>query len=95
MKGDQASPDADLFDDVMARLWRVRERLGDATFRAAARAAIHAIARAVLDEAERRTRAHPRCGRVADFPLSRIIRRPTIAAKTPCERPPPESNPDK
>jgi len=89
------SSDADLLDDVTARLLRVRERLGGATFRAAARAAMHAIARAVLDEAERRARAHPRCGRIADFPISRVIRRPTIAAKTPCERSPPESNPDK
>lgn len=48
------SRDADLLDDVVARLWRVRERLGPEAYRAAGRAALHAIAVAVLKEAERR-----------------------------------------
>jgi hypothetical protein len=48
------SRDADLLYDVVARLWRVRERLGPEVYRAAGRAALHAIAAAVLEEAERR-----------------------------------------
>lgn len=48
------SKDGDLLDDVVARLWQVRERIGPDVYRAAVRAALHAIALAVLDKAERR-----------------------------------------
>lgn len=52
------SRDGDLLDDVVARLWRIRERLAPDVYRAAAHAALHAIAGAVLDEAERRAGLH-------------------------------------
>ncbi|CAN2534746.1 hypothetical+protein [Methylocapsa aurea] len=43
------SRDGPLLDDLVARLWMVRERLGPAVYRAAVRTALHAIAVAVLE----------------------------------------------
>jgi hypothetical protein len=46
--------DADLLDLIVERLWRARDRLGSAVYRAAAQAALQGIAAAILEEAERR-----------------------------------------
>jgi hypothetical protein len=54
--------DADILDDVIARLWTVRERLGSDVYRAAGQAALNAIGAAVMEEAERRASAAPRPG---------------------------------
>ncbi len=63
----------DLFDEVFARLFQIRSEVDDATFRAAAGAALVAIGRTVLDEAEKRA-ARKAPGVVVRFPLSRAIR---------------------
>ncbi|BBU63205.1 hypothetical protein MSC49_31400 [Methylosinus sp. C49] len=62
------SKDGHLLDDVVARLWRVRERLGPDLYRVAVRAALHAIAVAVLDEAERRAGVDRVSGVIRQFP---------------------------
>jgi hypothetical protein len=63
----------DLFDEIFARLFQIRSEINDATFRAAAGAALVAIGRTVLDEAEKRA-ARKESGVVVRFPLSRAIR---------------------
>lgn len=65
----------DLFDEILARLWQVRLEVGDAVFRAAAGAALVAIGRVVLEEAEKRAKSakNGRTGEVIRFPLSRVI----------------------
>lgn len=60
--------DADLLDDVVARLWTVRERLGSEIYRAAVKGALNGIAAAILEEAERRAGLRPK-GIVVRFPL--------------------------
>ncbi|HEY8063809.1 MAG TPA: hypothetical protein VIF40_03685 [Methylosinus sp.] len=62
--------DGDLLDDVVARLWTVRERLGSRIFRAAVKGALNGIAAAILEEAERRAGLRPD-GVVVKFPLGR------------------------
>jgi hypothetical protein len=62
----------DLFDEILARLWQVRLEVGDAVFRAAAGAALVAIGRVVLEEAEKRAKSG-KTGEVIRFPLSRVI----------------------
>jgi hypothetical protein len=62
----------DLFDEILARLWQVRLEVGDAVFRAAAGAALVAIGRVVLEEAEQRAK-RGKTGEVIRFPLSRVI----------------------
>ena len=63
----------DLFDEIIARLWRVRVEVSDATFRVAAGAALVAIARSVLDEAERRAKRDP-SAKVVRFPSTPVPR---------------------
>ncbi|HEY8162848.1 MAG TPA: hypothetical protein VIF34_11355 [Methylocystis sp.] len=63
--------DGDLLDELTARLWRVRERLGARVYRAAARAALGAVGAAVLAEAERRAGVRRPAGAVLRFPLGR------------------------
>ncbi|BBU63061.1 hypothetical protein MSC49_29960 [Methylosinus sp. C49] len=63
----------DLFDEIFARLFQIRSEVDDAMFRAAAGAALVAIGRTVLDEAEKRA-ARKESGVVVRFPLSRVIR---------------------
>lgn len=58
----------DLLYDVVARLLGVRERLGTDVYRAAVRAALHAIAVAVRYEAERRAGVDRRSGIILRFP---------------------------
>ncbi|WP_166141434.1 hypothetical protein [Methylosinus sp. RM1] len=67
--------DADLFDDVVARLWRVRERLGSRVFRAAAEGALNGMAAAILEEAERRAGLRAPDGIVVRLPLGVARRR--------------------
>lgn len=62
--------DGDLLDDVVARLWTVRERLGSRVFRAAAKGALNGMAAAILEEVERRAGQRPK-GVVVKFPLGR------------------------
>jgi hypothetical protein len=62
------SKEGDLRDDVVARLRQVRERLGPDVYRAAARAALHDIAIAVLDETERRAGVDRLSGVILRFP---------------------------
>lgn len=62
------SKDGDLLDGVVARLRQVRERLGPDVYLASVRAALHAIAVAVLDEAERRARVDCVSGGILQFP---------------------------
>lgn len=47
------SEDGDLLNDVVARLWQVREQLGPDVYRAAVRAALHAIEAAALEQVTR------------------------------------------
>lgn len=69
------SRDGDMLDLVIARLWQVRERLGSRVFHAAAQAALHGIAAAALEEAERRAGVrHEHAARVVRFPASRRSR---------------------
>jgi hypothetical protein len=62
------SKDGDLLDDVVARLWQVRKRLGPDVYRAAARVELHAIAVAILDEVETRARLDRVSGVILQFP---------------------------
>lgn len=62
------SEDGEFLDVVVAHLLGVRERLGTDVYRAAVRAAVHAIAIAVLYEAERRVGVHRRSGMILRFP---------------------------
>lgn len=66
----------DPLDDLVERLLRLRDGFGDRPYRAAARAALGAVAAVVLDEAERRAgvRRAP-TGTVVRFPLGRRRRR--------------------
>jgi hypothetical protein len=65
-----------LCQEVSERLRRIRLELGDTVSRAATRAALTAIARVVLAEAERRAKngKTDEKGEVLRFPLSRAIR---------------------
>jgi hypothetical protein len=64
--------EADLLDEVIARLWTIRARLGAGVYRAAARAALNGIAAAVMEEAERRAGIRrDTAGTVVRFPLGR------------------------
>jgi hypothetical protein len=58
--------DADILDEVMARLFSIREQLGPAPFDEAARQCLIVIGRVALAEAEARARG--RGGNVVAFP---------------------------
>ncbi|BBU60401.1 hypothetical protein MSC49_03360 [Methylosinus sp. C49] len=66
--------DGDLLDDVVARLWTVRERLGSRIYRAAVKGALNGIAAAILEEAERRAgvsaNGDRKDSRVIPFPVA-------------------------
>lgn len=65
------SSDGDMLDLVIARLWRVRERLGSSAFHAAAQAALCGIATATLKEAEWRAGvSHDRSATLVRLPVS-------------------------
>jgi hypothetical protein len=71
----------DSFDDLVAALFRLRERCGAALYRRAVAAARVAVGRVVLAEAERRAgvgRSPPAADRVVRFPLGRRIRGPNL-----------------
>lgn len=68
------SPDDDPLDDLVERLLRLREKFGEPLYRAAAQAALHGVACAVLREAERRAAClgrPPESGKVVRFPGAR------------------------
>lgn len=73
--------DGDLLDDVVARLWTVRERLGSRVFRAAAKGALNGMAAAILEEAERRAGQRAPDGIVVRLPLGAARRRPVRREK--------------
>jgi hypothetical protein len=70
--------DADVLDDIVARLVMVRDRLGSDAFHEAALKAAVAVAQVALAEAERRAgkRCRRRKGNVVPFPAGRNHRRP-------------------
>ena len=62
--------DHDLLDTVLARLYRLRQACGSRVFQSAADRALVAIARAALEEAERRATSRNK-------PAATILRFPT------------------